>query len=155
MSKSLNIDDEWKQFMNNKYDDESSEEEDDIENNVLSMEDSDEYLSANLKSDLLSSEVPKCSEIYISTKTKIAYLNQIIDLKKIFWSIPVIPYANPTNGVVKKQMKFNLENQEELDLAWAEHYFSRGGSDNSASFDEVPDWFIYEYGTDRGEDIEP
>lgn len=57
--------------------------------------------------------------------------------------------------MTKTVEEYYLENQEELDNAWAEYYFSRGGSDKSASFDEVPDWFIYEYGTDRGEDIEP
>ena len=37
-----------------------------------------------------------------------------IDLREIFWKIPVIPYAQPTNGVIKKQMKFNSTAQEEL-----------------------------------------
>ena len=32
---------------------------------------------------------PKCSDIYISTKTKIGYLNSKIDLYDIFWKIPV------------------------------------------------------------------
>ena len=36
--------------------------------------------------------MPKCSEIYISTQTKIAYLNQKIDLNTLYWSIPVIDY---------------------------------------------------------------
>jgi hypothetical protein len=108
----MNIDDEWQQFIDNKYDDDSSEE--DIEKEIYSMDESNNCLTANIKLELLSTDIPVCSNIYISTKTKIAYLNQFINLKDLFWSIPVIAYATPTNGVVKKQMKFNLENQEEL-----------------------------------------
>jgi len=59
---------------------------------------------------------PKCSPLYISTKTKICYLNKPIDLKKVFWEIPVIPYYLPTVGVVKKQIKFNSTSQDELNV---------------------------------------
>ena len=47
-------------------------------------------------------EMPKCSDIYISTQTKIAYLNQEIDLYDIFWKLPIIPYHQPINGIIKK-----------------------------------------------------
>ena len=33
---------------------------------------------------LLEKEMPKCSDIYISTQTKIAYLNSPIDLYDVF-----------------------------------------------------------------------
>jgi hypothetical protein len=59
---------------------------------------------------------PKATDIYISTKTKIAYLNKTIDLKSIFWSVPIISYSTPINGVIKKQMKFNSTTKEELEL---------------------------------------
>ena len=37
--------------------------------------------------------MPKCSDIYISTQTKIAYLNSTIDLYRIgFWKLPIINY---------------------------------------------------------------
>jgi TATA-box binding protein (TBP) (component of TFIID and TFIIIB) len=58
---------------------------------------------------------PKCSSLYISTKTQIAYLNMAIDLRPVFWQIPIIPYHLPAVGIVKKQMKFNSTSQEELD----------------------------------------
>ena len=58
---------------------------------------------------------PKCSEIYISTKTQIAYLNQSIDLADVFWSIPIIPYHSQEEGLIKKSMKFNTLSQIELD----------------------------------------
>ena len=46
---------------------------------------------------------PKCTDIYISTKTKLAYLNDSIDLENIFWKIPVLPYEVSRTGVIKKQ----------------------------------------------------
>ena len=61
-------------------------------------------------------DIPIATDIYISTKSKISYLNQAIDLKTIFWQIPVIPYATPKNGVIKKQIKFNSVDQEELNF---------------------------------------
>ena len=67
------------------------------------------------KSALSTKDAPKCSDIYISTKTKISYLNQEIDLAKVFWQIPVVAYHEPKCGVIKKQMKFNSSSQEQLD----------------------------------------
>ena len=105
---SLNIDTEWANFISSGYDDDISDDED-INNCV------EEFVSANLSMEI-NSETPKASDIYISTKTKIAYLNMHIELKDVFWSVPVIPYARPSNGVIKKQMKFNSTTVEELDF---------------------------------------
>ena len=60
-------------------------------------------------------EIPKCSDIYISTKTKISYLNSAINLEDVFWKIKVNSYFLPEDGVIKKQMKFNFKSPEELD----------------------------------------
>ena len=46
--------------------------------------------------------VPICTPIYISTQTKIAYLNIPIDLFSVFWKIPVLEYAIPKEGVIKE-----------------------------------------------------
>ena len=59
---------------------------------------------------------PKCSELYISTKTKISYLNSNIDLDDVFWKIPIIPYHIPQEGIIKKQMKFNSLSSESLQV---------------------------------------
>lgn len=48
----------------------------------------------------------KFTPIYISTKTKIAYLNQPVDIYDIFWKIPVQHYYIRAEGVIKKQIKF-------------------------------------------------
>jgi len=60
-------------------------------------------------------DFPKCSDIYISTKTKISYLDSPIDLEEVFWKVSVNSYFLPDDGVIKKQMKFNFKTQEELD----------------------------------------
>ena len=110
---SLNIDKEWANFISSSYEeDEDVDDDDDIENieNI-----NEKFVSANLSMEI-NSETPKASNIYISTKTKIAYLDIPIQLKDVFWSIPVIPYARPSNGVIKMQMKFNSSTIEELDF---------------------------------------
>ena len=60
-------------------------------------------------------DIPTCSDIYISTKTVISYLNQPIDLKKVFWLMDIIPYTEPRVGIVKKQMKFNSTTPAEIE----------------------------------------
>jgi hypothetical protein len=59
--------------------------------------------------------VPTCSPIYISTKTKISFLNTPIDIKKVFWDIPIMPYASQRSGIIKKQIKFSCTTKEELE----------------------------------------
>jgi hypothetical protein len=59
-------------------------------------------------------DVPECEDLYISTKTKVLFLNQEIDIQNIFWTIPVIEYWQPKNGVVKKQMKIVSKTVEEF-----------------------------------------
>lgn len=61
-----------------------------------------------------SKNIPKSSEIYISTKTKISYLSQPIDLKETFWKIPISPYHTPKECIIKKQMKFNSISEDEI-----------------------------------------
>ncbi len=53
------------------------------------------------------------TDIYISTKTKIAYLNTSIPLHDIFWKLPVLDYSIPKNGILKKSIKINCMNETE------------------------------------------
>jgi hypothetical protein len=57
---------------------------------------------------------PKCSNIYISTKTKISYLNMPIDIKRVFWNIPISPYSTPSECIIKKQIKVSTTDPAEL-----------------------------------------
>lgn len=109
----INIEQEWEGFISSyNNDDISTDEEDIIE---IAKQTNEEFISANLSIDL-NSNAPKASDIYISTKTIISYLNQQIDLKTIFWKIPILSYSTPTNGIIKKQIKLNSNTIEELDL---------------------------------------
>ena len=59
---------------------------------------------------------PKCEDLYISTKTKVLFLNHEIDIHTIFWDIPVVEYWKSEEGVIKKQMKIVSKTPEEYDL---------------------------------------
>jgi TATA-box binding protein (TBP) (component of TFIID and TFIIIB) len=111
MALNQDIDKEWENFISSNYDDDDISSDEEV--NEILQQTPEEFISANLSADM-DSEAPKSTNIYISTKTKIAYLNTPIDLKLLFWQIPVIAYAKPCNGVIKKQMKFNSSTPEEL-----------------------------------------
>ena len=116
MSTTMNIDDEWENFISSNNNDISSDDDDELlDEDHLSKISNDDIVSADISMDI-NSVAPKANNIYISTKTKIAYLNTIIDLKKIFWDIPIIPYSKAANGVIKKQMKFTSIEKEELEF---------------------------------------
>lgn len=96
-------------------------------------DDGDDIISPVIAQPSTSQEyVPKCSPLNISTKTKISYLNYPIDLKKVFWSIPVLKYHEPRAGVIKKQMKFNSTTAAEVDEIIAE----------KANYNQVDDYII-------------
>lgn len=59
---------------------------------------------------------PKCEDLYISTKTKVLFLNHEIDIHTIFWDIPVVEYWKSEEGVIKKQMKIVSKTPEEYEL---------------------------------------
>tara|TARA_B110000037_G_scaffold217122_1_gene277474 strand:- start:1191 stop:2306 length:1116 start_codon:yes stop_codon:yes gene_type:complete len=107
------IDDDWESFLQNDYGDEL---DDDIQINNRKNENNDENNGENTHLTNVTN-IPKCSDIYISTKTKIAYLNkQNLDIKKIFWDIPILNYTTPKNGIIKKQIKYSSTCKEETAL---------------------------------------
>ena len=123
-----NIDDEWSAFISNhnKEDDSDISDDDDdmLTKNLMPAEyqvpvgkknnNNNETSNSQSKKLYSNTTVPTPSDIYISTKSKIAYLTEPVDLR-VFWEIPIIPYAMPCNGVIKKQIKINSKSQEELD----------------------------------------
>jgi hypothetical protein len=110
----MSLDDEWCNFLDNDnedYDDRVIKSETD--NNL--NKDLDNKSSINDNSDIeKTKEAPKSSDIYVSTKTKIIYLDQPIDIYNTFWSIPIIDYDSPEVGIIKKQVKISLFNKEEI-----------------------------------------
>jgi hypothetical protein len=95
--------------------DDIGEDEDDIESTLLcdvEGKDDDEGDDCVVESE--DNRKPKCSNIYISTKTKISYLNMPIDIKRVFWNIPISPYSTPSECIIKKQIKVSTTDPEEL-----------------------------------------
>ena len=91
----MSIDEEWSNFLENKED-----------LNVI---------KCNINLDNSENTIPKCTDIYISTKTKIIYLNiDLLDIYSIFWKIKIQDYDVQLGGIIKKQMKISCNTQEEL-----------------------------------------
>ena len=64
---------------------------------------------------LKTGSIPICDDLYISTTTKVLFLNYPIDIQGVFWNIPVIDYWKSSNGVLKKQIKIVSSTKEEFD----------------------------------------
>ena len=88
----MDPDDEWEAFQ---------QDEDCMDNN--------NYQTENIE----KSKIPKPTDIYISTTTKIAYFNSNLDIDRLFWLIEIIPYQNQMEGVIKKQMKIISNTKED------------------------------------------
>jgi hypothetical protein len=71
------------------------------------------FINQNLKTNVLA---PNASNIRISTKTIIAYLNESIDIEYIFWIIKIMPFHTPSCGIIKKQIKLDLANEGEYEI---------------------------------------
>ena len=108
----MDLDEEWEAFMNNGV---SSLSLNNREENQINPEEKTDDNSSHYNTYRDNCEAPTPGDIYISTKSKIAYLNNAIELNSTFWKLPVIKYTYPQNGIVKKQMKFNSTCQEEVD----------------------------------------
>ena len=57
---------------------------------------------------------PDGDDLYISTTTKVMFLNQQIDIYKVFWNIPIVEYWRPEAGILKKQIKVVSNTPEEF-----------------------------------------
>lgn len=89
----LDIDDEWTKFLNHNDDTPSV---------------------FNHYNEIQPNNVPECGKINISTKTKILYFNVELDLNDIFWKMPMISYDDYNEGIIKKQMKFNFTDKNDV-----------------------------------------
>ena len=100
----MDLEEEWELFQVN-----DTIHSNDKGNNIVNSN------TANREDIELNSTIPKCEDLYISTKTKVLFLNQGIDIYNVFWNIPVILYSIPKEGVVKKQIKIVSNSQMEHD----------------------------------------
>ena len=101
---STNLNDEWAKFLNN-YDADSNAEYTSLPA-VKPIQETIYNTSTTIE--------PRCDDLYISTKTMLLYINQTnIDVARIFWSLPVVEYWKPVEGIIKKQMKVAAHSKEE------------------------------------------
>ena len=96
----MSLDEEWNNFLDNKEEDEKEDLED-ANRNIERVD---------------ISKIPKCGEIYISTKTKIVYLNVEFDIYDIFWKVPITDYDKQSEGIIKKQVKISSLDREQVKL---------------------------------------
>jgi len=102
-----NIDDEWESFLQNN----GELVDNNIETTIRICDKNPQILQS-----IDVTNIPKCSPIYISTKTKICYLNiNQINIKTIFWKIPIIDYATPKQGIIKKQIKYSSTCKDDVE----------------------------------------
>jgi hypothetical protein len=94
----LNIDDEWTQFLSNSRSGESSE---------MHIPKQDSIVTTTV--------APICGELNISTTTKVLFINQPVEINKVFWNIPIMKYEEPIDGIIKKQMKIVSHTQSEFE----------------------------------------
>ena len=109
-----NINDEWDSFISNDFTEEIEYTEDELNDETNELNESTNSHN-NGKSKFENISPPEPSNIYISTKSKIAYLTETVDLS-VFWKIPVVPYSLPVDGIIKKEIKINSTSQEEIDF---------------------------------------
>jgi len=96
----MDINDEWEMFLQNP----DCSFEDNINNDELEK---------NMDDILPDRSI--CDELNISTNTKVLYLNQPIDIYKIFWKLPIIHYMDKNDGILKKQIKIVSNTPEEYE----------------------------------------
>ena len=94
----LNIDDEWMKYLSNARTGETSK------THIPKSE--------SLTVDTVA---PICGELNISTTTKVLFINQPVDINNVFWNIPIMKYEEPSNGIIKKQMKIVSHTLSEFD----------------------------------------
>ena len=87
-----NLNDEWTAFMNSDAD----------YNSIKKLNKNDNFK-------------PICSDLYISTQTKIGYLDKTIPLEEIFWKLPMINYREAREGIIKKIIKINSDTSEAVE----------------------------------------
>lgn len=109
----MDLESQWMQFMSEDFNEhEMNSYSEQLTITTHSDGDSDEH-NSDFESD--DSSIPQSSELNISTKTKIVYLNSRFDLDKLFWKIRTIDYDSESEGIIKKQMKFNFTNPSEVE----------------------------------------
>jgi hypothetical protein len=75
----------------------------------------DDTSAPNKSAARMNGPAPECDDLYISTKTKVLFLNQKVEINEVFWKIPIIQYWEAKPGIIKKQMKVVSKTPEEYE----------------------------------------
>jgi hypothetical protein len=105
-----NIDREWKEYLSAHQSDRLFSFISETKRNEAASQ-----LPTETVTGAMTTELPKCEDLYISTKTKALYLNQELDIHGLFWQIPVLEYWRAESGVVNKQIKVVSNSPEEFE----------------------------------------
>ena len=109
----------YKNIINNDLNNDLNSEFNDEFNSDLTNDLNSEFNSPSEANNNLQKIIPEkdfqknCSTIYISTKTKILFLNTSIDIFETFWILPITNYNEQKIGIVKKQIKLSFDVKED------------------------------------------
>jgi TATA-box binding protein (TBP) (component of TFIID and TFIIIB) len=115
----MNIDDEWAKFISNQnvstYGNlvSGSTSIQSTSHSSTAFVNKKDYLE-DATDDPSEMVAPDGEDLYISTTTKVMFLNQPIDIYNVFWNIPIIEYWKPQSGILKKQIKIVSNTPEEF-----------------------------------------
>lgn len=114
MSNSQSIDDEWSSYLMTMK-----------QNTNLTIDNISKTLNEDIKPENNNSNItdevyipsppPVCTELNISTQTKVLFLNKSIDVEDIFWKIPILDYWVPSRGILKKTVKIVSLTKEKVE----------------------------------------
>ena len=122
MTMSSSLDDEWKSFMNGTFFDNEQE--------TTSKSPSEKY-------------VENFSDLNISTKTKIAFLTiEDIDILGMFWKLNIMPYNERKNGIIKKQIKISLQQDDKSEFMERIEHLKKKKIVNVTNIKEVKKKFV-------------
>lgn len=107
-----NIDDEWTRFLSSQNTHKQGQSR--LPLTPDSQVETDTDTDAGFTNKTQDTVAPEGEELYISTTTKVMFLNQPIDIYNVFWNIPIIEYWRPQAGVLKKQIKIVCNTPEEF-----------------------------------------
>ena len=112
---SKTIENEWLHFLENKDNNNfTNANNNNFTNDINNIHDKIPNSNTTLQKVIPEKNFQKnCSYIYISTKTKILFLNTSINIFETFWILPITDYNEQKIGIVKKQIKLSFDVKED------------------------------------------
>ena len=102
----MSIDDEWKNYLKKISNEEAG---------IICESSTKSESIIHKNQHTVGKEPPVCENLYISTQTKVLFLNQDIDTHHVFWQLPITEYWKQEECIVKKQMKIVSKSKEEFE----------------------------------------